>query len=95
MLFIEYKDLPDAVYGRIARHFRLELDAEDLARMRERTRFDSKSGFLWSDGEPLPQDGRRAASVRELYSGKLAELYAALQQASQIQLMQEEWGGAA
>jgi Aspartyl/Asparaginyl beta-hydroxylase len=82
LLFVEYENLPGAVYGPIARHFRLELDSEELERMRELARFDSNSGFLSSEGEPLPRDTGRAESVRQLCAGKLSELYAALQTAS-------------
>jgi len=42
-LFVDYRELPDAVWGTVARHFGLELTASQVDRMREVARFDAKS----------------------------------------------------
>ncbi len=42
-LFIDYRELPDAAWTRIAPHFDLSLTGEDAARMREAASFDAKN----------------------------------------------------
>jgi hypothetical protein len=42
-LFVDYRELPDAAWGAVARHFGVELTAEQVERMREAARFDAKS----------------------------------------------------
>jgi hypothetical protein len=42
-MFVDYRELPGAVCGRIAKHFGLELNAEDEARIREAARADAKN----------------------------------------------------
>lgn len=82
-LFVDYQDLPGAVYGPIASHFGLELDAQDLERMRACTRYNSKTGFAWPGSEPPPTDAQRTQVVRELSASKLAGLYAGLRELAQ------------
>jgi hypothetical protein len=88
-LFVDYKDLPGAVYGSIASHFGLELDPEDMERMRACTRNDSKTGFPWPSSEAPPTDAQRTQVVRELSASKLAGLYAGLRELSQRALSSE------
>ncbi|HEX3682301.1 MAG TPA: aspartyl/asparaginyl beta-hydroxylase domain-containing protein [Bryobacteraceae bacterium] len=82
MLFVNYSDLPDAVYGSIARHFSLPLDEADLAKMRERACFEARTGSPWPASEMHTLDSGRAAAVRELCAGPLAVMFAELQQAA-------------
>ncbi len=42
-MFIDYRELPQAICSRIARHFRLELSGEDEARVAAATRLDAKN----------------------------------------------------
>jgi len=42
-LFIDYTELPDAVWGSIASHFGVQFSADEQLRMREIARFDAKS----------------------------------------------------
>jgi hypothetical protein len=42
-LFVDYRELPDAAWGRVARHFGLDLTAGQVERMRETARYDAKS----------------------------------------------------
>ena len=42
-LFIDYAELPDAVWGRVAAHFGFEFSAEERLRIEETARFDAKS----------------------------------------------------
>lgn len=43
MLVVDYRDLPEAVWSRIAPHIGLGLDESDISRMREEARFNAKS----------------------------------------------------
>jgi hypothetical protein len=42
-LFVDYRDLPDAVWRPVARHFGLDLTAGQVESMREAARFDAKT----------------------------------------------------
>jgi hypothetical protein len=42
-LWVDYRELPDAVWGPVARHFGIELTATQIERMRETARFDAKA----------------------------------------------------
>lgn len=42
-LFVDYAELPDAVWGRVAEHFGVRFSEEEGAGMREAARFDSKN----------------------------------------------------
>ncbi len=50
-LFIDYRDLPGAITGTIAHHFRLDLTAEDLARVDSATRLDAKNPTALFSGD--------------------------------------------
>ncbi|HTU47643.1 MAG TPA: aspartyl/asparaginyl beta-hydroxylase domain-containing protein [Bryobacteraceae bacterium] len=79
MLFVNYSDLPDAVYGQMARHFSLPVDESDLVKMRERACFEARTGLPWSASEMHTLDDGRAAAVQKLCAECLAALYAELQ----------------
>lgn len=58
-LFVDYRDLPDAVEGRILAHFGIAPDPEALAAMRAAAMWDAKSpSFAF---EPDAEDKRRSA----------------------------------
>jgi hypothetical protein len=42
-LFVDHAQLPDAVWGPMARHFGVRFNDEEITRMRERARFDAKT----------------------------------------------------
>jgi hypothetical protein len=42
-LFVDHAQLPDAVWGSMARHFGIRFNDEEIMRMRERARFDAKT----------------------------------------------------
>jgi hypothetical protein len=76
---IEYRQLPDAVFGDALAHFGLRCGAETLAHMREVARFDAKRpGVLHADDS---EQRRRAADaeMRDLAASLLAPLYARLE----------------
>jgi hypothetical protein len=52
-LFVDYGELPHAVWGRIASHFRVDFSGQEIARMREAARFDTKNpSHLWPPNNP-------------------------------------------
>ncbi len=65
-LCVDYDDLPDAVWQRIAPHFGLDIDPAAIARMTDESRFYSKdpSGrlFVVKPGHPVTDEMRSAAA---------------------------------
>ena len=65
-LCVDYADLPDAVWERIAPHFRLGTDPAALARMADESRFYSKDPtgrlFAGDAGRPVTDEMRLAAA---------------------------------
>jgi hypothetical protein len=78
-LFVNYRQLPDAVWSRIAEHFRIEFSPADIERMREVAQFHAKSP--WERfGEDTTTKNRAAADwMRELAAQYLDPLYAKLE----------------
>lgn len=56
-MFVDYRELPGAIRGKIARHFGLELSAKDAARVEAATRQDSKNPLV--DFSTDPEESRR------------------------------------
>lgn len=78
-LFVNYRELPGAIFGAIARHFGLELTPEERATMTEAAKFDAKSpGFAFEDDSEGKQ--REATDqIRQLARVWLAEPYEKLE----------------
>jgi len=78
-LFIDYRQLPDAVWGAIAKHFSLHLSSEELSRMHSVARADAKSPARTF--EPDSDRKQRAATdaVHKLAANWLHPLYSELQ----------------
>jgi hypothetical protein len=70
-VFVDYRDLPEAVFDRILGAFGIECEEAEPARMREVTRFDAKNPqLLFSPSEPEASPALREAAdrwVRPLY----------------------------
>lgn len=83
MLFVDYRNLPDAVCGPIARHLSLPLGEPDLALMRERARFYAKNGVSpWLGYDEYSLEPARIAALQELCAELLAPKYAELNRAA-------------
>ena len=78
-LFVNYRELPGAIFGAISRHFGLEMTHEEQATMEEAAKFDAKSpGFVFEDDSAGKQ--REASDrIRELAKVWLAEPYEKLE----------------
>jgi hypothetical protein len=74
MLVLDYRDLPDAAWTKVAPFIGATLTPPELARMKDRAGFDSKSGKPFEPREPqeLPEP------VRKIVEQALDPLYAAL-----------------
>ena len=67
MLIVDYRDLPDAVWSRIAPHIGLRLDESDISRMREEARFNAKSAErrLFAAADNAAREAARSAAALE------------------------------
>jgi hypothetical protein len=78
-VLVEHRELPDAVYTKIAEHFGMDCGVEERARMAEIARFDAKQpqrAFV-DDGEAKQRNA--SMESRELAASVLAPLYARLE----------------
>jgi hypothetical protein len=67
-MLVDYSQLPEAIWGEIARHFGLALSAEDIAEMQEETSFHSKK-----PGERFASDTASKRREAGEQIGRLAE----------------------
>ncbi len=81
-LCIHYRELPEAVFGPIARHFGISLSDDETERMRKVTAFDAKNPSLWFQPDSERKRATATARVRELCDSLLNEMYGEL----------NEWG---
>ncbi|HEX4137514.1 MAG TPA: aspartyl/asparaginyl beta-hydroxylase domain-containing protein [Bryobacteraceae bacterium] len=81
-LFVSYSDLPDAVFGPIAKHFGITLSDQDVSAMRETTLFHTKTPAFSS--QPVSGEKRAMASpaVREVCREQLDGLFEQLRSCS-------------
>jgi len=64
-LCIDYDELPDAVWQRVAQHFAIEIDAAVIERMTEESRFYSKNPAPQPFSEAGPEDRPVTEAMRE------------------------------
>ena len=64
-LCVDHADLPDAVWGRVAPHFGLEVDAPAIQRMTDESRFYSKEVVPRVFSADVPEHRRATDEVRE------------------------------
>jgi hypothetical protein len=74
-LCIEYRDLPEAVFGSIARHFGLLPSAAEAVRMRDVTAFDANNPALWFTSDSQRKQATATPVVRDLCVALLDEPY--------------------
>jgi hypothetical protein len=78
-LLIEYRELPDAVCGRMLDFFSLRYDPEQLMRMRETARFNAKAPTRLFADDTAQKRATASAEVAELAATRLAPLYRELE----------------
>jgi hypothetical protein len=77
-LFVDYRELPEAVFGKIARHFRLTLSEDDVARMRHAASLDAKNAPFAFQPDAADKQAKATPRIRELCEERLNALYAEL-----------------
>jgi len=50
-LFLNYRDLPEAIWGSVAKHFRIEFSSEELALLRQAVQFSAKAPQMAFTGD--------------------------------------------
>lgn len=74
-LFVNYRDLPDAVFGSLAQHFHLSLSDDDIARMRRVAEFNSKTPGLWFEPDAAAKQAAATTEIKDLCATHLTEIY--------------------
>jgi hypothetical protein len=75
-LFVDYRALPEAVFGPIAQHFGLSLSDDDVIRMREIASLDAKNPCFEFQADSEGKHAQEAtARVRELCGSLLSPIY--------------------
>jgi hypothetical protein len=75
---VDYTELPEAVFTRIAPHFRLTLSEEQKQLMREKTAFHAKTPQLYFEPDSQEKQREADADLRQLCDLHLAPLRARL-----------------
>jgi hypothetical protein len=78
-LLVNYRQLPDAVYSTIARHFRVEFSPADIERMRQAAQFDAKDPSQRFEDDGQKKSRAATDGMRRLAAQYLDPLYAQLE----------------
>ena len=78
-LFVNYRQLPDAVFAEIAAHFGTRFDAGELDRMRRTAGFDAKSPTVSFTADTAAKQAAASPEMRRLSEQWLMPLYAELE----------------
>jgi hypothetical protein len=78
-LFVDYRQLPDAVWGAIAKHFSLDLSSEELSRMHSVAQADAKSPTRAFEPDSDHKQCAATDTVHKLAANWLNPLYSELQ----------------
>ena len=79
-LFLDYPQLPEAVWNRLAPHFHIEFDEEELALLRQSAQFNAKAPQLYFEADSEQKCEGVSPAVRELTARILDPLYRRLQE---------------
>ncbi len=75
VLFINYRDLPEVLFGPILRHFGICLAQDEELRMRETAAFDAKTPSFWFKSDSDEKQAKASPVSRELCDTRLNSLY--------------------
>lgn len=84
-LLVRYEELPEAVFGPIAKHFGLELSPEDIAAMRSVAARDAKNAGIVFQPDSESKRAGATAAIRALCEPELNGLFASMQEACRAQ----------
>jgi hypothetical protein len=78
-LYVNYNQLPEAVWTTLATHFNLTLSAQDMARMRQAASFDAKYPALRFQPDTHQKQCETTPAIRALADSMLMPLYLELE----------------
>jgi hypothetical protein len=78
-LFVNYRQLPDAVFGPIARHFGITLQDDEITLMRQTALVDAKQPYRPFQADSHDKQSRATPLLRELSATLLDPLYQELE----------------
>jgi hypothetical protein len=78
-LFVDYRQLPGAIWGLVAQHFSLHLSGEELARMQSAAQLDAKSPARNFESDCDSKQREATGAIHELAAIWLNPLYTELQ----------------
>jgi hypothetical protein len=81
---VNYRQLPEAVFEDIARHFGIAFSAEEREQMLELARFDAKRPWSEYCSDSEEKQTSATARLRELAGERLAPAYARLEKARSL-----------
>ncbi len=79
--FVNYSELPDALWTTIGSHFGMELSAAEIAAMRQKAQFNAKVPELRFESDTRAKRDRASAHAVALAERWLAPAYESLEQA--------------
>jgi hypothetical protein len=74
-LFVDYRQLPEAVPDVIAKHFAIDLSPEESARMRDLSQFDAKAPGIFFQPDSAEKGREASRNLRTLVDARLRPLY--------------------
>lgn len=77
--FVNYNQLPEAIFGEVADHFRFKFDESEAFRMRAASRLDAKNPVMAFEGDGSQKQSVATEELRRLADEILKPLYARLE----------------
>lgn len=76
---VNYKQLPEAIFGEVADHFRFKFDESEAFRMRTASRLDAKNPVMTFEGDSSEKQSLATEEMQRLADEILKPLYAGLE----------------
>lgn len=89
-MLVNYDEMPAALWSRIAKHFRLDLDASDIERMKQASKFNAKHPKVRFENDSADKRGGASHRQRELAARWIEPMYRRLEQARERQALAED-----
>jgi hypothetical protein len=79
-LFLDYRQLPEAVWGVVAAHFHMQFDGEELATLRQKAQFNAKEPHMFFEADSERKRRDVSPLAQEIAAQLLDPLYRRLQE---------------
>ena len=89
-MLVNYAEMPDAIWSRIARHFGLNLDDSDIDRMKQAAKFNAKRPRLRFENDSVDKRGGASDRQRELAARWIDPMYRRLEAARERQALADD-----